>query len=448
MKTAEPKSQAVSTHSWSPNSMNEVFFHANHQRPNSFFAPATIQPKLQIGEPNDKYEKQADRVADAVVQMPHSAETIQRQAMEEEEMVQAQSLEEDELQMQREPIPQRKCKACAEESLQKKATESGGTGNTTSEQISDQLESKSGSGNRLPVPIESEMSQKIGADFSSVNIHTDSEAVQMSQSLGARAFTQGNDIYFNSGEYRPQSSDGKHLLAHELTHVVQQNKLKTVNQIQRNVVDDDGHVPCRNTRAGAVGTLRTAEQEAVRLARRASGEIWTHLILHPLISIGGESQSLHDFRDALWRRFHFDYNDETVRETHLPLLARRYDLVAQWISNLDHRYVCAGPGNEPPGECTDQPGVGMAWTANGINTTELCESFWTASADDRAETILHEWFHFGFGWLGDCGEAHNRNNTVCFDMFAGELAGTATPSDYDSCCVPPTDPLPPLQGIP
>ncbi|MDR9366099.1 MAG: hypothetical protein RI575_12220 [Balneolaceae bacterium] len=121
MKTAEPKSLAVSTHSWSLNSMNEVFFHANHQRPNSFFAPATIQLKLQIGEPNDKYEKQADRVADAVVQMPHSAETIQRQAMEEEEMVQAQSLEEDELQMQREPIPQRKCKACAEESLQKKS---------------------------------------------------------------------------------------------------------------------------------------------------------------------------------------------------------------------------------------------------------------------------------------------------------------------------------------
>lgn len=445
MKTAEPKSQAESTYSWSPNSRNKVFFHANHAKPNPFFAPVTIQPKLKIGEPNDKYEKQADRIADAVVQMPQSAETIQRQALEEEEeMVQAQSMEEDELQMQRESNLQRKCKACEEESLQKKTNESVGTGNTTI----DQLELKSGSGSRLPESIESEMSQKIGADFSNVNIHTDSDAVQMSQSLGARAFTQGNDIYFNSGEYRPQTSDGKHLLAHELTHVVQQNKLPAGNQVQRNVVDDDGYVPCRNTRAGAVGTLRTAEQEAITLARRASGEIWTHLILHPLISIGGETQSLHDFRDALWRRFHFDYNDETVRETHLPLLARRYDLVAQWISNLDHRYVCAGPGNEPPGECTDQPGVGMAWTANGINTTELCESFWNASADDRAETILHEWFHFGFGWLGDCAETHNRNNTVCFDMFAGELAGTATPSDYDHCCEPPTDPLPPLQGIP
>ena len=438
MKTATPKSQE-SAHSWNPNVKDGAFFNFGKPDTNRFFSQATIQPKLKIGEPDDSYEKQADRVADSVVQMPGTTESVQRQEMEEE----------DELQMKPEPVLQRKCKECEEEeNVQKKSSNSSNSGDIASDAISNQLQSSSGSGNQLPGSVQSEMSQKIGADFSGVNIHTNSEAAQMNQSLGARAFTYGSDIYFNSGEYNPLTSDGKHLLAHELTHVVQQNKLSSLNQLQRNVVDDDAHVPCRNTRAGAVGTLRTAEQDAIALARRTSAEIWTHLILHPLIGIGGETQSLHDFRDALWRRFHFDYNDAGVRDRLLPLFARRYELVANWISNLGHRYICAGPGNEPPGECTDQPGVGMAWTASGLNTTELCESFWNSSADDRAETILHEWFHFGFDWLIDCGARHNRNNTVCFDMFAGELAGTATPANYAACCAPPADPLPPLQGIP
>ena len=67
------------------------------------------------------------------------------------------------------------------------------------------------------------MESVIGADFSNVRVHTDSHAVQMSQDLSAHAFTHGNDVYFNEGKYNPQSSDGQHLLAHELTHTVQQS---------------------------------------------------------------------------------------------------------------------------------------------------------------------------------------------------------------------------------
>ena len=66
------------------------------------------------------------------------------------------------------------------------------------------------------------MESRIGADFSKVNIHTDGRAVQMSKDLKAQAFTVGHDVYFNSGKYSPDTKEGKHLLAHELTHVVQQ----------------------------------------------------------------------------------------------------------------------------------------------------------------------------------------------------------------------------------
>ena len=64
----------------------------------------------------------------------------------------------------------------------------------------------------------------MGADFSNVRIHDDSNAAQMSKDLNAQAFTHGNDIYFNSGKYDTSSSAGQHLLAHELTHTVQQGK--------------------------------------------------------------------------------------------------------------------------------------------------------------------------------------------------------------------------------
>jgi hypothetical protein len=211
--------------------------------------------------------------------------------------------------------------------------------------------------------------------------------------------------------------------------------------VQRRAVDDAFHLPCRATRPGAFATVQAAETEAIRILRRASAIITAHTILHPIAAAVGESTGLHHLRDALWRRFHFDYNRPGIRTQMLPLLARRYTLVADWIGRLRHRYDCAAAGVEPPGECRTQPGAGIAWTASGLNDTDLCESFWNDSATDQALTVAHEWFHFGFEWLGDC-ELSNRNNTTCYEMFAAELVGVATPADYDTCCVPPADPLP------
>ncbi len=68
------------------------------------------------------------------------------------------------------------------------------------------------------------MESRFGAEFGNVNIHTGAQATMLSQSINAQAFTHGSDIYFNQGKYNPESSGGKHLLAHELTHVVQQGE--------------------------------------------------------------------------------------------------------------------------------------------------------------------------------------------------------------------------------
>jgi hypothetical protein len=84
------------------------------------------------------------------------------------------------------------------------------------------LNSSKGGGSPLPSQAKSEMESGFGTDFSNVKIHNDSKAVQMNQQLGSQAFANGSDIYFNEGKFNPSSQSGKHLLAHELTHTVQQ----------------------------------------------------------------------------------------------------------------------------------------------------------------------------------------------------------------------------------
>lgn len=95
------------------------------------------------------------------------------------------------------------------------------------------LESNKGNGQPLDESTRSEMEVKTGADFSGVKIHTGNEAHTMSESINAKAFTHGQDVFFKQGEFNTQSNQGKELLAHELTHTVQQGKGKIQPKIQR-----------------------------------------------------------------------------------------------------------------------------------------------------------------------------------------------------------------------
>lgn len=117
-----------------------------------------------------------------------------------------------------------KCSGCEEEKkLQEKQEGSGPS--TAPSTVENSLTSSKGSGSPLPLNTRMQMEKSIGADFSGVRLHTDSTAVQMNKDLHAQAFTHGNDIYFNSGKYDVNSKGGQSLLAHELTHVVQQGAL-------------------------------------------------------------------------------------------------------------------------------------------------------------------------------------------------------------------------------
>lgn len=97
------------------------------------------------------------------------------------------------------------------------------TQTSLSNETANRLYATKGSGEPLPNNAKSEMEAGFGSDFSNVRIHTDTSSTNLSRSLNAMAFTHGSDIYFNSSKFETQSHEGKKLLAHELTHVIQQS---------------------------------------------------------------------------------------------------------------------------------------------------------------------------------------------------------------------------------
>ncbi len=159
-----------------------------------------VQPKLTVGPAGDKYEQEADQVAAQVMRSPEpSAEAPNDDESEPKAPNEP---------LQRTPIVQRQPQS---------------DGFDPGSDFQGRLESKTGSGRALPAETRSFMEPRFGTDFNNVRVHTDSEAVQLNRDISAQAFTHGSDVFFGAGKYDPGSEGGKQLLAHELTHVVQQS---------------------------------------------------------------------------------------------------------------------------------------------------------------------------------------------------------------------------------
>lgn len=249
-----------------------------------------FQPKLAVGQPGDKFEREADTVADQVVNKQASGNNalqrkeisaVQAKGMPEAEKEKEKPLQkkddplkkdeekpaaaapeakkEEELPVQKKDDPLKKeeekpvqkmddpLKKEEEKPIQKKEEmekreekgdevpvmtkrESNSHKQADSRAGLEQRLQKRSGGNALSPQVAAEMGRAIGADFNGVRIHTGEDAVQMNRDLGAQAFTHGKDIYFNSGKYDPATANGKHLLAHELTHVVQQGAAPSVQK--------------------------------------------------------------------------------------------------------------------------------------------------------------------------------------------------------------------------
>ncbi len=205
---------------------NTAFFGPAAGNEAPFFAPR-IQTKLTIGRPGDKYEQEADAVADRVVQRlanPGPPVAVQKKCQDCEEKEKLQRKEEE----REEPVVMRQVEDEQEEAppMQTKAE----AGASTSPNLQSRLSSAKGSGAQMDKSTRQPMEAAFGQDFGQVRIHTDGGATQMNRELNARAFTHGRDIYFNAGEYSPGSTEGRRLLAHELVHVGQQGGGVDINK--------------------------------------------------------------------------------------------------------------------------------------------------------------------------------------------------------------------------
>lgn len=210
--------------------------HSNQSRNKSEESFFGVQAKLNIGKSNDKYEIEADAVAD---KMTSKSDTKNNDTffspspvIQKTQNNEIQKKEESENEIQEKPLvesitPVVQLQPIKEETVQEK-TQSDTSKNTSD--IEQNLNDSKGNGSALPENTKIEMESGFGTDFSSVRVHNDSNAVQMNKVLGAQAFANGNDIYFNEGKFSPDSQDGKHLLAHELTHTVQQGGNKPAVQ--------------------------------------------------------------------------------------------------------------------------------------------------------------------------------------------------------------------------
>ena len=228
--------------------------------------PVYVQAKLMVNAPGDRYEQEADAMADQVMRMEHVdggrmpmtgmiGRSVQRTC--------AHCAEEEKKRkkIMRKAIPaqgpesaqivagtdngkfiQRKCAHCEAEDRKKKnplMRKASQGGNFEAPSFVESRLTSGGGGLAMKPDTRQFMEGAFSADFSGVRIHSNDEAAAMNNEIQAKAFTWGNDIYFNRGEYNTTSNDGKKLLAHELTHVVQQTMTSdSVNTVHRKDSDD------------------------------------------------------------------------------------------------------------------------------------------------------------------------------------------------------------------
>jgi hypothetical protein len=165
-----------------------------------------VQARLEINQPGDKHEQEADEVARKVVSgegvngVNSNSSGVQKKHDEEEKGT-----------------------------LMARG-ESGGLNGTA--ELQGRLDASKGGGQSLDDKTKGDMESKMGADLSDVKIHTGTNAHEMAEGINAKAFTHGQDIYFKDGNYDASSKEGKELLAHELTHT-QQQKDGVERKVQR-----------------------------------------------------------------------------------------------------------------------------------------------------------------------------------------------------------------------
>jgi hypothetical protein len=225
-----------------------------------------LQPKLTIGQPGDQYEQEADTVARQVVDHINAPPKIQAKETH-QPMLSVEARKPSPLDHYQVPKVQRYA-AIGEMDA--------------SPDLESSIQRARGGGQPLDDGIRERMEGAFGADFSRVRVHTDGTSDQLNQSIQAKAFTTGQDVFFRKGAYNPGSRGGQELLAHELTHVVQQGSAiqpKQKEGLQRNSLE--------KLQKMGVELSPSSLETNTRVAAELKGGLIENLIQRTRVDVGG-----------------------------------------------------------------------------------------------------------------------------------------------------------------
>jgi len=359
-----------------------------------------IQAKLAVGQPGDVYEQEADRVADEVMRMPEPQ--VQRRAEEEKEkeLIQTKPLVK-----QITPVVQRQVgKEEREEKEILQTKELSGKAPEVTTDLESSIQSLKGGGQILPESVRAFFEPRFSYDFSQVRVHTDVRAAESARVVNAKAFTIGKDVVFGAGQYSPGTSSGKRLLAHELTHVVQQqgklqSSLGTSSLIQTLIDCGD-----RDTTGVANGEqlVTDAHNLAIQWARAAYNQLDD--------PVSDEVQAL------LNSHFGPDANRQRIRDRFNGIITRLDRGTVIYLCNSENARRC----RDGETEAETDVGAQLGWT-------NLCPPFFDLpNSTRRALTLIHEAAHnAGAGgdvYIGDNYPGNNPfNNAESYGQFAFRL---------------------------
>jgi hypothetical protein len=344
-----------------------------------------IQTKLEVSEPNDKFEQEADSVAEKVMRSvePNSGTS---------------DVAEDN---------PKKCAGCSsgsgicskcsgeERTIQRKPFTSKMASGSTAYAGADpagEVSKIKGGGQPLPQSVRAVFEPRFGYDFGQVRIHTQPNISNLSRALGARAFTVGSDIGFGSGQFSPGTTNGKKLIAHELAHVVQQGSgTSNASQAQRSgqspatiqrFSDADCKTKgCKGKCGDLGGDFKRAKayiDVAIEAMKQKDLSAQTRTAMQWLFYLEDDSQNTYILKVLEVMREALDRADSTT------------DIKCE--PNCDSAFT------ETPKNIT--PGILQQCTADIPCTIHLCDPYFWFGSPERATTLLHESGHLA-GLPGD-----------------------------------------------
>lgn len=367
---------------------------------------SNFQRKLTIGARNDPLEREADRVSEQVMATPLNSAVN--------------------------ATPPR---------IQRFSGQASEGENTAPASVDCVLAS---SGRSLEPTLRQDMEQRFGYDFSQVRVHTGSAAEQSARDVNAHAYTVGNNVVFGVGRFSPGSHEGKQLLAHELTHVLQQSGsdenclgqshenrgLSSIQSLQR----VDGGAPAAAQHIIACPDL-VAVSAAMARARVVIASALAQMKAGP-INVPEDERIRGPMHYFYMLFFHVQPGDRSIRQ--IFEVQSNFEILSQSLAQVTTRCVSSRHPDCASGQMLHNAFADVGVARNPV--INLCPSFFNGSVDDQARTIIHELAHarLGIEHAGgrllsfECGETRLAGfdeaiaNAYVYDLFAHCLHASAS----------------------